>query len=342
MGEINPIVPLVSILIPVYNNEKYLGLAIESAISQSWPLKEIIVVDDGSTDNSLIIAKSFEKRGIKIISQSNKGASAARNRAFKESEGVYIQFLDSDDQLSSDKIENQVKALNNETDKVAVCSTTYFFENILELDSCPPAYEESFIYTTDDPVSFMINLWGGCDLNASMIQPNAWLTPRNLINHVGGWNEKLTLDDDGEFFARIVLNSKGIVKCEGLNFYRKYSGLTTNLSSHNNKKALESSLMSVLLKKEYLFKLSKSDYAKKAIFKQLTELSIQCFIMQPELYEVIKKELKEMPKYKYHPVIGGHIINTVSRIIGWKAAKKIQYYLNQIFKSKNSLNNLNA
>ena len=249
MGLTNSTNPLVSILIPVYNDEKYLAQAIESALNQTWPSKEIIVVDDGSTDQSLFIAKGYEYLGIKVISQSNKGASFARNRGLKDASGFYIQFLDSDDQLSFDKIENQVKALNNAPDKVAVCSTIYFSNDLAKAGLLPPAYEENFIYTTDDPVSFIIRLWGGLDFNASMIQPNAWLTPRNLINRVGGWNEKLSLDDDGEFFARIVLNSKGIVKCEGLNYYRKYSGQTTNLSSHKNKEALESSLASVLLKK---------------------------------------------------------------------------------------------
>lgn len=101
--------PLVSILIPCYNAEKWLAETLESALAQTWDNIEIIVVDDGSTDKSLAVAKQFEPDGVKVISQANKGASAARNRAFQESQGDFIQYLDADDLLVPDKIELQVK-----------------------------------------------------------------------------------------------------------------------------------------------------------------------------------------------------------------------------------------
>ena len=69
---------LVSILIPCYNAEKWLKETIESALSQTWPNKEIIIVDDGSTDNSLMIASQYESNLVKVISQENKGAPAAQ------------------------------------------------------------------------------------------------------------------------------------------------------------------------------------------------------------------------------------------------------------------------
>ena len=322
--------PLVSIIIPAYNSEKYLCETIQSATNQTWPHKEIIVIDDGSTDGTMEIAKKLENQIIKVFHQKNRGASAARNNGINRASGDYIQFLDSDDLLSPDKIERQLSVLYNQIDKVAVCRTIHFFDNNSRLDSYPSLYEEKFIYTTDDPINFMIRLWGGYDFNASMIQPNAWLTPADLIKNTGGWNENLTLDDDGEFFARIILNSKGILKSEGVNYYRKYPSSTKNLSAQKNRTGLKSSLLSALLKKEYLFERSHSEHAKKAIFKQLTELSVQCYINQPELYNIIKQELKKLPKYKYNLVIGGPLLNTLSRIIGWQFAKRIQYWSSKI------------
>ncbi len=94
--------PLVSILIPCYNAEAWLAQTLESALAQTWSPTEIIVVDDGSKDRSLEIAKAFEPRGVKVISQHNQGASAARNRAFQESQGDFIQYLDADDLLAPD------------------------------------------------------------------------------------------------------------------------------------------------------------------------------------------------------------------------------------------------
>ena len=96
--------PLVSILIPCYNSEKWLAETLESALAQTWQNKEIIVVDDGSTDSSLEIAKTFESNKVKVLRQDNRGASAARNLGLTNAQGDFIQYLDADDLLSEDKI----------------------------------------------------------------------------------------------------------------------------------------------------------------------------------------------------------------------------------------------
>src|SRR6516225_4031905 len=107
--------PLVSILIPAYNSQEWLAPTIESALDQTWTRKEIIVVDDGSKDRTLEIAKSFVAKGVKVIEQSNQGAAAARNTAFAASQGDYIQWLDADDLLEPDKIEAQIRAIDAAT-----------------------------------------------------------------------------------------------------------------------------------------------------------------------------------------------------------------------------------
>ena len=114
--------PLVSILIPAYNAEQWLAETLQSALAQTWQNKEIIVVNDGSTDCSASVARQFESCGVKVISQENKGASAARNRAFQEAKGDFIQYLDADDLLAPDKIERQVQLLGNEENYNCVTS----------------------------------------------------------------------------------------------------------------------------------------------------------------------------------------------------------------------------
>src|SRR5947208_8900229 len=104
---------LVSILIPVYNAETFVAEAIQSALDQTWPAKEGIAVDDGSTDRSPEILEDFRPR-IRIIGQENRGASAARNRALNEAQGEFIQFLDADDLLARNKIEVQMGRLLSE------------------------------------------------------------------------------------------------------------------------------------------------------------------------------------------------------------------------------------
>src|SRR5436309_1610049 len=99
---------LVSILIPAYNAARWVAESIESALAQDWPRTEIILVDDGSRDGTLAVARSFESKLVKVVTQENRGAAAARNRASSLAQGDYIQWLDADDLLASDKISRQL------------------------------------------------------------------------------------------------------------------------------------------------------------------------------------------------------------------------------------------
>src|SRR5690606_6649220 len=101
----------VSVLIAAYNAERWLAEAIESALGQTYPQVEVIVVDDGSTDGTLSVARSFEDRGVRVVHQANAGACAARNRALEEAQGEFVKFLDADDALASDAIAVQLSAL---------------------------------------------------------------------------------------------------------------------------------------------------------------------------------------------------------------------------------------
>src|SRR5256885_9187181 len=103
--------PLVSILIPAYNAQGWIADTLRSAIAQTWERTEIIVVDDGSTDQTLAIARGFESDRVRVVTQQNQGAAAARNKCLALSRGDYIQWLDADDLLSHDKISRQVQAL---------------------------------------------------------------------------------------------------------------------------------------------------------------------------------------------------------------------------------------
>lgn len=101
---------LVSILIPAYNAEKWICESLKSAIAQTWPWKEIIVIDDGSRDSTLERAQRYAAQNVHILTQANKGASSARNRALTLAQGDYIQWLDADDLLSPDKISRQIES----------------------------------------------------------------------------------------------------------------------------------------------------------------------------------------------------------------------------------------
>ncbi|HXQ69953.1 MAG TPA: glycosyltransferase family A protein [Pyrinomonadaceae bacterium] len=105
---------LVSVIIPVYNYERYLGEAIDSALSQTHKHLEVIVVDDGSTDRSAEVAKSFADRGVRYRHQDNAGIGPARNQGVELAQGKFLAFLDADDRWPEEKTELQLRAFEND------------------------------------------------------------------------------------------------------------------------------------------------------------------------------------------------------------------------------------
>jgi glycosyltransferase involved in cell wall biosynthesis len=251
----------VSILIPAYNSEKYIAETIQCAINQTWPDKEIIVVDDGSSDNTYEIAKQFESDNIKIFKQDNKGASAARNNAFSKSSGELIQYLDADDLLSPNKIEEQIKIYLNNPDprNIVTCNFLYFTDNIvtgLEFPRC------QFITT---------GYGSSCELLIDIFdyvigtQTSMWLVHRELIEKSGGWNEQLSLNDDGEFFFRIISMSKTVHYCANAIVY--YRMPINGLSKRRDIEAAKSQLLSTRIMRDIILSYSKSKRARLACCK---------------------------------------------------------------------------
>lgn len=118
----------VSVIIPVYNAAKYLRESIESVLCQTYSDLEIIIVNDGSTDSSLEIAENYQNDSrVKIISSKNKGAAAARNIGIRNSNGAYFQFLDADDILPSNKIEEQMKVLDKNRKYLKIGGGSFLF-----------------------------------------------------------------------------------------------------------------------------------------------------------------------------------------------------------------------
>src|SRR4051794_33299071 len=116
---------LVSILIPAFNAQAWIADTLRSAIAQTWERKEILVIDDGSTDKTFTIVRCFESSNVRVVTQRNQGAAAARNTAFSLSKGDYIQWLDADDLLAPDKIARQMERLDGISSKRTLLSSAW-------------------------------------------------------------------------------------------------------------------------------------------------------------------------------------------------------------------------
>jgi glycosyltransferase involved in cell wall biosynthesis len=318
--------PLVSIIIPVYNAEKYLAASIESAIGQTWTNKELIIVDDGSTDGSLQIAQKYAGNpAVKVISQKNKGAAAARNAGLKAAKGDYIQFLDADDLLSPDKIESQIACLNGSATTLAICKTAYFNDGDDYLDGAH--FDDWFCADSSNPVDFLTKLYAGKETMpgyGGMITIHAWLSPRNIIEKAGPWNETLSIDDDGEFFCRVVLASEGIkFSSTGLSYYRKYKNVSS-LSAQKSLASYEKLLSSINLKYSHL-KEKTSDPALQKIFaRHYWEAGVAAYPKYKSLSDGLIKKAKAFgycgPEY-----VAGPVTMALSRFFGWRFARIISY-----------------
>ena len=223
--------PLVSIVLPCYNAQEWLGEAIRSALDQSYRRKEVIVIDDGSTDASLEVIRSFGER-IRWATQQNRGGCAARNRGMALAAGDYIQFLDADDVLSADKIEKQVRALLRLPPRsVAMCAWNHF----TAADGHAPAARCSFWKDYERGVDLLVDMW----LDGGFFVPHCWLVPRRLALEAGRWNESLVADQDGEFFGRVLVSAGAVAFVEGACAHYRTPG-KCNVSASMSAGAVES------------------------------------------------------------------------------------------------------
>ena len=185
--------PLISIIIPVYNGENYIKDAINSALNQTYKNIEIIVVDDGSKDNTANIIKEFKNKVIYIY-KNNGGVASALNCAIEASKGDYISWLSHDDVYYPNKIEEEVNELKNIDDKTVIYSGFEFVNEKLELIT---VFENSskteYRRLNNNFYSILLSDIGGCTL----------LIPKDVFYNIGFFNEKLLCVQDYELWFRM-------------------------------------------------------------------------------------------------------------------------------------------
>lgn len=185
---------MISIIIPLYNKETTIRRTLESILSQTYTDLETVVVNDGSTDDSINIVKSIEDSRIKLISQTNMGVSAARNRGILESLGEWLLFLDADDDL----LENALYSLHNaceKNEKAQIISGNYI--NITKKHKPQNACKNLNEGIIDDP--FFL-LWGKC----WNIRLGSFMAKRKSCIDTGGFNEKICIGEDFLFIVKLL------------------------------------------------------------------------------------------------------------------------------------------
>ena len=254
--------PLVSILIPAFNAHEWIGDTIRSAVAQTWPRKEIIVVDDGSHDQTLSIARQFASKDVSVVTQVNEGAAAARNRAFSLCQGDYIQWLDADDLLAPDKIAQQMAAVDQRAGKGTLLSSAWgrFMYRVHRATFVPTP-----LWCDLSPVEWLLRKMG----QGLYMQTATWLVSRDLTDAAGPWNTRLLGDDDGEYFCRVLMASNGTrFVPEARVFYRR-SGFNSLSYVGRSERKMEALFASMQLHIGYLRSLENSQRVRGACVKYL-------------------------------------------------------------------------
>ena len=303
--------PLVSIVIPAFNVEAWLAETLESALAQTWQNTEIIIVDDGSTDNTLAVAKTFASSKVKVISQENKGQSAAENRALQEAQGDFIEYLDADDLLAPDKIERQIHLLGDSNSEfVASGEWARFYQNITEAQFVPEP-----VWADMSPIDWLITSWEG----GGMMHGSAWLIPRKIAEKAGLWNESLSLINDFDYFSRVLLASRGVKFCWGARTYYR-SGLSNNLSSAKSRKSLESAFLSLELGTNSLLSTENISRTRHACATALQRFIYSTYPDAPDLVKKAEAKVQSFGGSNLQPD-GGLLFKVISNTLGWKLAK---------------------
>jgi glycosyltransferase involved in cell wall biosynthesis len=304
---------LVSIIIPCYNASPWLEETLRSALAQSWKNVEIIFVDDGSTDDSLAVARNFEAHGLVVVTQANRGASAARNQGLQLARGAFIQFLDADDLLAPDKIASQMEmAGKSEPGTMLCCTWSRFTRTTADAD-----YAAQVLCCDASPVDWVVKKFE-CD---AMMHPAAWLVPRSLSEKAGPWNETLSLDDDGEYFNRLVLASYGVRYCPtAVSFYR--SSLAGSLSAAKSDRAWSSALRSLELSSWLLRGAEDSPRTRKACATAFQQFIYSAYPAAPASRKLAANQVVALGGSSLEPP-GGPSFQAARRVLGWRLAKRL-------------------
>lgn len=218
----------VSVIIPTYNRGDLIHETLDSILSQSLSSWECIVVDDGSTDETpgilqRYITKDARFRYVRRPESRRKGGNTCRNIGLELARGEFIQFLDSDDLLAANKLEEQVVALSKaDSEAVAICKWGRFktLRDQLKVKPNEPTY-----INAKGPLA-LLNAFGK---HSIWLPPHVYLARKSLVEKAGGWNEDLLMNQDGEFFARVLLASSQIVFVPATEvYYRNHTGGNTS------------------------------------------------------------------------------------------------------------------
>jgi len=317
--------PKISVIIPTYNYGKYIERAIDSVLEQSYRSFEIVVVDDGSTDNTRLIIERKDKEKVRYFYQENKGASAARNKGVKESKGKYLIFLDADDALGKNQMFSFEKLSKEHPNEVIYCNWKKYLEHNGEYQQiyCGESFKENDL----------LDSW----LKGFFIANSCILWPKRVIKYLRGWDETLLANQDGDIAMRALIGGFKFYYCPGVYAWirARSSDETCSLSGSISREALNSRLkvtrkIEKLIKEKGLLK-----KYRKALSESYYTLARGHWKNQPDFARICYKHYKRVYGFRRPP---GSILNWFFvTILGIEKKEKFAYFLRTFLQRKKCL-----
>lgn len=204
--------PLISVIIPVYNTEKYLCQCIDSVLAQTLSDIEVLLIDDGSTDSSGKICDNyaFKDKRVHVTHTPNRGVSHARNKGLEVAKGKYISFVDSDDWIDTDMIENLYQLMQTHHTDLSTCGYTVEEEN------------GNIIYSVKKDITSILNKWDGI---YSLFHDNYYKYKGNLWDKL--YNKRIINDNQLRFNEKIYYNEDRLFIFQYLNYCQSISYTTS-------------------------------------------------------------------------------------------------------------------
>lgn len=314
--------PLVSILIPAYNAREWIADTLRSASAQTWPRKEIIVIDDGSSDQTVRIARSFASKNVSVVTQENQGAAAARNRAFSLCQGDFIQWLDADDLLSPHKISAQMARADEALQKKLLLSSGWAFFGYRPQRA---RFSPTALWSDLSPLEWLFRKMGQ---NLHM-QTATWLVSRDITKAAGPWNTNLLGDDDGEYFCRVLLASKGTLFVPESKVYYRITGGNRLSYIGQSQRKMAAHFLSMEMHIQYIRSLEDSERVRRACLNYLQTWLPEFFSEGSEWVEKAQQLAKALGGQLNPPQLSWKY-SWLQKSFGWSTARRTQLKYNQI------------
>ena len=306
----------VSIIIPLHNAVAFVNEAIDSCLNQTYANIEVIVVENGSKDGSWDCLQGYEDSRLIVHQIEAASATIARNYGYKKSTGNYIMFLDADDVLSLDKVENQMALFKVFGNDVLISCAWGKFTN----DISKTSFVLQKVWNDLLPVDWLVTSWAG----GGMMQTACWLTPKGLIEKAGLWDETLKSNpnDDGDFFSRVILSAKKVHFCKKSKVYYR-TEINNSLSTKISEEAKYSLLHTLINYENNILTKENSNRVRLALAYNYLYFIYRFYPKPQDLISVAKEKITNL-KVDVLPLVGGNNFKNISKMFGFYNALKLR------------------